>query len=105
MYGTWETNRQSQAPSPEPASPDREAVRPYTGPVMSQADGLRVRTMERVLALSVPERIALALALGDEDLALFVRTSGLELETARRRLRSQRQYGRVPSACASAIEP
>jgi len=72
---------------------------------MSIADALRGRTMDQVLALPVQERIALALALGDDDLALFVRTSGLDLETARRRLRSQRQHGRVPSACASTFEP
>jgi hypothetical protein len=72
---------------------------------MSQADALRDRVVERVLALSIPERIALALALGDDDLALFVRTSGLDPATARQRLRAQRQHGRVPSISAGPSVP
>jgi hypothetical protein len=61
--------------------------------------------MERVLAMSVPDRIALPLALGHEDLRRFVRTSGLDPATARSRLKAQRQHGRVSSACAGAFEP
>jgi hypothetical protein len=72
---------------------------------MSQADVLRDRTVERILALSIPERIALALALGDDDLALFVRASGLDPATARQRLRAQRHHGRVPSVSAGTFEP
>jgi hypothetical protein len=72
---------------------------------MSVADVLRDRTAERVLALSVSDRIALALALGDDDLALFVRSSGLDRATAKRRLRAQRHHGRVPSLSAGAVEP
>ena len=66
----------------------------------SVADGLRTRTSARVLAMTVPERIALALALGDDDLARFMRSSGLERPVALRRLRARRQEGRAPSACA-----
>jgi hypothetical protein len=65
----------------------------------SVADDLRVRTGERVLALPVKDRIALALALGDDDLALFVRASGLDRPTALARLRATRRHGRTPSAC------
>jgi hypothetical protein len=46
-------------------------------------------------------RIELALALGDDDLDLFVRTSGLERGEARRRLIAQRQIGRAPSIAGS----
>jgi hypothetical protein len=53
--------------------------------------------MNRVLALSVPERMSLALALGDDDLDTFVRVSGLDREDARHRLRAQRNRGRAPS--------
>jgi hypothetical protein len=52
-----------------------------------------------VLALPVRARIALALALGDDDLALFARSSGLDPATALRRLGATRQHGRAPSAC------
>jgi hypothetical protein len=65
--------------------------------VRSVADDLRARTVNRVLALSLPERMALALALGDDDLDLFVRVSGLDRDEARRRLCTQRHRGRAPS--------
>lgn len=71
----------------------------YTDPVTSVADDLRTRTTARVLAMTIAERIALALALGDDDLAQFVRSSGLEPSVALRRLRARRQDGRTPSAC------
>ena len=54
--------------------------------------------------MPVAERIALALALGDDDLALYVRASGLEPAEALRCLRVRRQNGRTPSACA-ALDP
>jgi len=57
-----------------------------------------------VLEMPVAERIALALALGDDDLALYVRASGLEPAEALRCLRVRRQNGRTPSACA-ALDP
>ncbi len=63
----------------------------------SVADDLRLRTLARVLALTVPARIQLALSLGDDDLDWFVRTSGLARESARQRLRAQRSRGRTPS--------
>ena len=44
----------------------------------SIADAIRARTVTQVLALSVRERITLALSLGDDDLELFVRASGLD---------------------------
>jgi hypothetical protein len=69
--------------------------------VASVADDLRRQTTARVLAMPVRERIALACTLGDHDLALFVRASGLARDAARRRLRDARQQGRMPSASAS----
>jgi hypothetical protein len=55
--------------------------------------------------MPVRDRIALALSLGDDDLALFMRSSGLEAAAARQRLRNQRQRGRTPSACAAMSAP
>jgi hypothetical protein len=68
----------------------------------SVADDLRIRTLERVLEMPVSRRIALALSLGDDDLDLFVRTSGLDRAEARHRLRARRVHGRAPSAAAAA---
>jgi hypothetical protein len=66
------------------------------------ADDLRSRTIARVLDLPVSARIGLALSLGDEDLALFVRSSGLAPGEAMRRLRAQRARGRAPSVAGGA---
>ncbi len=65
------------------------------------ADDLRASTRARVLTLPVTERVALALALGDEDLALFVRSSGLDRADALQRLRARRAQGRSPSGAAT----
>ena len=72
----------------------------YTGCMRSVADALRARTITQVLAMSPGERVALALSLGDEDLELFVRTSGLERAAALERLRAGRRHGRTPSRAA-----
>ena len=77
----------------------------YTRRVRSIADGLRERTIAQVLALTVAERIALAFRLGDDDLSLYVRASGLEGDEARRRLRARRQIGRTPSRSAAPGRP
>lgn len=71
----------------------------------SVAENLRRQTQAHVLTLSPPARIALALALGDDDLDLFARTSGLDRDEARRRLRAQRQIGRAPSIAATRDRP
>jgi hypothetical protein len=57
--------------------------------------------MAEVLALSPAERIELAFALGEADLALFVRASGLDRETALARLRASRRTGRRLSRAAA----
>jgi hypothetical protein len=68
----------------------------------SVADDLRARTAARVLAMSMRERIALALALGDDDAARFAEASGCDVATARRRLAQTREHGRTPSRCTAA---
>lgn len=68
----------------------------------SVADALRVRTLARVLAMPVAERIRLALSLGDDDLDLFVRASGRSRAEALAQLRASRAHGRrVPSGAAA----
>ena len=71
----------------------------------SVADALRARTVTRVLAMSPGERIALALSLGDADLELFMRTSGLDRATALERLQAAHRRGRTPSRAAGDHEP
>jgi len=71
----------------------------------SVADDLRVRTLARVLAMPVAERIKLALALGDDDLDLFVRASGRSRAQALAHLRASRAHGRVPSGAAAPNRP
>jgi len=66
----------------------------------SVADDLRASTRARVLTLPVRERVQLALTLGDDDLALFVRSSGLDRPEALRRLRARRATGRGSSGAA-----
>ncbi|HEX6973703.1 MAG TPA: hypothetical protein VF147_04840 [Vicinamibacterales bacterium] len=79
--------------------------RGYTEPMKSVADGLRERTAARVLAMPAAARIALALALGDQDAALFATAVGCDPDTARRRLGASRRHGRTPSHCAAATRP
>jgi hypothetical protein len=69
--------------------------------VRSVADDLRLKTIARVLDMPIAARLQLALALGDDDLDVFVRTSGMGRDEARRRLRAQRARGRVPSGAAA----
>lgn len=69
----------------------------YTGVVRSVADDLRLRTIQRVLAMPMAARVELALSLGDDDLELFVRQSRLAEGEALRRLRARRAHGRAPS--------
>jgi hypothetical protein len=67
----------------------------------SVADALRLRNVERVLALPLAERIQLALSLGDQDLDRFMKTSGLDRREALKQLCDAHAHGRQPSACAS----
>jgi hypothetical protein len=67
----------------------------------SVADEVRERDRRDVARLSVDERIALALRLGELDLGLYCSGSGLDRSHGLRRLRQQRQQGRAHSACMS----
>ena len=51
--------------------------------------------------MSERERIELAFALGEDDLARFIAASGLDRAEALRRLRAGHERGRVRSACAA----
>jgi len=73
--------------------------------VKSVADAHRARTIAQVLELPVADRIALALFLGDEDLALYAAANRLNPVAAKQRLRRQRQRGRTFSGCAALPEP
>jgi hypothetical protein len=66
----------------------------------SVADGLRIQTHDSVRKLPVAARIALALALGDDDLELFMRTTGSSRAEALATFRRQRARGRTPSVAA-----
>jgi hypothetical protein len=65
--------------------------------VRSVVDDLRRRDREAVARLSPAERLRLALALGDDDLAIFRRARGLDEATARRELQRRKRHGRAPS--------
>lgn len=68
----------------------------------SVADALRARTADTVRKMPVHARISLALSLGDDDLDLFVRASGLDRPAALRLLREPRARDRAtPSRSAS----
>jgi hypothetical protein len=67
----------------------------------SVADDLRRDTVQRVLALGVTQRIALALRLGDDAADQYARTIGCSLEAARRQLASRHHEGRTPSRVAA----
>jgi hypothetical protein len=69
----------------------------------SVADDLRHELRDEVRALSIDERIGLALRLGEEGLERFRRANGLDRETAIRLLERRRQAGRTPSKCMSEL--
>jgi len=71
-------------------------------PDMSRlAEALRRETTEATLSRSPAERVALALALGDSDVALAAAATGEPPAVVRSRLARQRQTGRRSSRCAS----
>jgi hypothetical protein len=67
----------------------------------SVADDLRRETATHLARLSVMERIALALSLGDQDLSLYMKTSGRSRPDALRDFRAQRARLRTPSRAAA----
>ena len=63
----------------------------------SVADDLRRETRRRLATLTIDERIALALRLGDDDVALFCAVHKVEESSARARFAQTRAVGRRPS--------
>ena len=70
----------------------------------SVADDLRHETVAAILRMPVADRIALALALGDDDLSLYMRAAGLGRDEALRRVRRQRAQGRTVPSHAAALD-
>jgi hypothetical protein len=66
----------------------------------SVADTLQSDTVRDVARLSVTERVALALELGDRAVALFASANHVSESEARRTLRRNNQIGRRPSEAA-----
>ena len=75
----------------------------YTRLVKSIASILRARDNAEVRYMTIEERLALAFRLGDEDLASFRATHGLDRSTAIQLLERRRQATRRPSACMERI--
>lgn len=69
----------------------------------SVADDLRDELQEDLLRLSVEERMALALRLGERGLEMFRQANGLDRETALREIQRQQQAGRRSSKCMSEV--
>jgi hypothetical protein len=57
---------------------------------------------EQLAAMTPAERVALAVRLGEEGLASYMATHGLDRQTAIARIRATRRIGRRPSASADA---
>jgi len=57
----------------------------------------------RAAALSPAERVALALSLGERDIAAYADAHGIDRSSARRALERARQAGRRRSACIEAL--
>jgi len=68
----------------------------------SVADDLKRSHREEVRKLSAEQRIELALALGDADLAALQAARGIDRAAAVRLVKRQRQAGRTRSACMTA---
>ncbi len=66
-------------------------------------DTLVAEDRQRVAALDPGERIALALRLGEESLALYCAAEGIDRETARKRIERARQAQRRPCGCIEAL--
>lgn len=66
----------------------------------SVADDLREDSRRRLALMTPDERLRIALALGDGDIALLQAGQSLTFEEARTRISRSRQTGRVPSRAA-----
>jgi hypothetical protein len=63
------------------------------------AEQLRVEQRQRLSSLTPAERLALALALGDEGVRTFAAARRVSADQARRLIQQRRQADRRPSAC------
>jgi hypothetical protein len=67
--------------------------------VTSIADDLRGELREQVARLTGSERVALALELGQRDVAMYAQARCVDRETAVKVLAAARRVGRIRSAC------
>lgn len=88
--------RTPRAASCTPRAWDQRSAR-YTLRMDRVGDLTRRATNDLAAAMGARERIALSLALGDDDLRLFMAASHLNRDEAIARLRRTRQHGRRPS--------
>ena len=65
----------------------------------SVADELRVEDQQAAAALTVAERVQLALRLGEESLAIYMAYHGVDRDTALERFRIRNQTGRRRCRC------
>ncbi|HUJ13877.1 MAG TPA: hypothetical protein VL284_08835 [Thermoanaerobaculia bacterium] len=63
------------------------------------AEELRREQTEDIRAMSIEERIALALELGERDLQLYIALNEVDRETAVRAIRREHRNGRRYSRC------
>ena len=88
----------------EQAKVDRRAIS-YTGAMRSRVATDVSQTRARRLAAMTPaERITLARRLGDEGVAAYMTTHGVDRRTAIVRIKATHQVGRRPSRCTAADE-
>ena len=66
----------------------------------SVADELREEDRRAVAALTIADRMTLALELGERSLEIYMAHHGVDRETALEHFRVQAKKGRRPSRCA-----
>lgn len=71
--------------------------RGYTSRMLTISERLRQEDRDRLRRMTPEERLAEALALGDEAIEAYATANGVDREEARRRLEQAGQAGRRPS--------
>jgi hypothetical protein len=77
----------------------------HTQGMKSVADDLRREQLARLATLSMAERIALSVRLGEEAAQMYANMHGVSLTEAKRELQCQRQVGRRPVTPHCSHEP
>ena len=94
--------------TPRTAAPDQAvAAASFILPMMvsrSAHAGDQARA-DRLARMTPAERVELAFKLGEQGLAAYMATHGVDRQTAIARIRATRRLGRRPSACADADVP